>query len=387
MKNCINPPMTRHTFLFLLLALALTACSKDPAKSDKAASTDAAATLLVAPQDLIGVQNNTLSAGPTITGTVQPQRRADLRAEVSSVVVQVLKDNGDRVKRGDLLVRLDDTAIRDSLSSTQEAQRAAVQSYEQAERQLQRLKTLRESGMASTQQLEDAENRRNTAQSEVAAAKTREVQARQQLQHTLVSAPFDGIVSERKVSAGDTAQIGKELLKVMDPTSMRLEGLVSADAVAELTVGQAVGFRVNGYGAQEFSGTVTRINPAANANTRQLEVLVEFAAGKQPQLAGLYAEGNIQATRQSALMVAATALAREGDRTFAWRVKDGVVQKISLVLGERDPRRGDFVLRAGLSEGDQLIRNPTSALKDGQKVQLTGGAAAAPASAPASAGK
>jgi RND family efflux transporter MFP subunit len=377
--------MTRTTLIFLVLALSLAACSKDPAKTDRTGGTDANATLLVAPQDLITVQNNTLSAGPTITGTVQPQRRADLRAEVSSVVVQVLKDNGDRVRRGDLLVRLDDTAIRDSLNSAQEAQRAAVQSYEQAERQLQRLKTLRESGMASTQQLEDAENRRNTAQSDVAAAKTREVQARQQLQHTLVTAPFDGIVSESKVSAGDTAQIGKELLKVMDPTSMRLEGLVSADAVADVLVGQAVSFRVNGYGPQEFSGTVTRINPAANANTRQLEVLVEFAAGKQPQLAGLYAEGNIQASRQSALMVPAMALAREGDKVFAWRFKDGVVQKISLVLGERDPRRGDFVLRSGLSEGDQLIRNPTSTLKDGQKAQVA--AAATSAVAASGAGK
>jgi RND family efflux transporter MFP subunit len=376
--------MTRTPLILLVLALALSlaACSKDPAKTDKAGSTDANATLLVAPQDLISVQNNALSSGPAITGSVQPQRRADLRAEVSSVVVQVLKDNGDRVKRGDLLVRLDDTAIRDSLNSAQEAQRAAVQSFEQAERQLQRLKTLRESGMASTQQLEDAENRRNTTQSDVAAARTREVQARQQLQRTLVTAPFDGIVSERKVSVGDTAQLGMELLKVMDPTSMRLEGLVSADAVAEVKVGQAVSFRVNGYGPQEFSGTVTRINPAANANTRQLEVLVEFAAGKQPQLAGLYAEGNIEASRQSALMVPALALAREGDKVFAWRLKDGVVQKISLVLGERDPRRGDFVLRSGLNEGDQLIRNPTSSLKDGQKVQLTASAAA-----PASAGK
>ena len=369
--------MTRFTLIFLTLALALTGCSKDAGKTDAAAGNDAAATLLIAPQDLVSVQNNALSAGPSITGSVQPQRRADLRAEVSSVVMQVLKDNGDRVHRGDLLVRLDDTAIRDSLNSAQEAQRVAVQSLEQAERQLQRLKTLRESGMASTQQLEDAEVRRNTGQSDVSAAKTREVQARQQLQHTLVTAPFDGIVSESKVSAGDTAQIGKELLKVMDPTSMRLEGLVSADAMAEVKVGQTVNFRVNGYGSQEFSGSVTRINPAANANTRQLEVLVEFASGKQPQLAGLYAEGNIQATRQSALMVPAMALAREGDKVFAWRVKDGSVQKVALVLGERDPRRGDFVLRSGLSEGDQLIRSPTSTLKDGQKAQLSGAATSA----------
>src|ERR1035437_8970728 len=102
--------MTRFTLIFLTLALALTGCSKDAGKTDAAAGNDAAATLLIAPQDLVSVQNNALSAGPSITGSVQPQRRADLRAEVSSVVMQVLKDNGDRVHRGDLLERLDDTA-------------------------------------------------------------------------------------------------------------------------------------------------------------------------------------------------------------------------------------------------------------------------------------
>ena len=67
--------------------------------------------------------------------------------------------------------------------------------------------------------------------------------ARQQLERTEVRAPFDGIVSDRKVSAGDTAQVGKELLKVIDPTSLRFEGLVSADSIGEVKAGQHVWFR------------------------------------------------------------------------------------------------------------------------------------------------
>ncbi len=370
--------MMRVNYMSLLLVLVLCACNKT-----EPAAAVAEQALLIDPQDLVTLQGGSFAAGPPITGSIQPARRADLRAEVSAVVLQVLKDNGDTVRRGDVLVRLDDAAIRDSLTSAEAAARAAGQSFEQAERQLQRLKTLRESGMASTLQLEDTETRRNNAQSDLVAAKTRSVQARQQLERTLARAPFDGVVSERKVSPGDTAQPGKELLKVMDPASMRFEGLVSADAVGQLSVGQAVTFRVNGYGAQEFAGRVKRINPAANANTRQVEVLVEFANGKQPQLAGLYAEGYLEAAQKSAtLMVPAMVLAHEGDKVFAWRVKGSVVQKVPLLLGERDPRRGDFVLRSGLNAGDQLLRSPTSTLKDGQKVQLmaTALAAAAPAS-------
>lgn len=358
--------MLRIPLVFLVLALGLSACGK----TGPSAVASAVPTLLINPEDLVAVQGGALASGPPITGSIQPQRRADLRAEVSAVVLQVLKDNGDPVRRGELLVRLDDTAIRDSLTSAEEAVRASGQSFEQTERQLQRLKSLRESGMVSTQQLEDTEIRRNNAQSDLAAAKTRAVQARQQLERTLARAPFDGVVSERKVSVGDTAQTGKELLKVVDPGSMRFEGLVSADAIGEVRVGQPVVFRVSGYGPQEFAGTVKRINPSANANTRQVEVVVEFVNGKQPQLAGLYAEGRIEAASKAGLTVPAMAVVREGDKTYAWRVKDARVQMVVLDLGERDPRRGDFVLRSGLSEGDQLVRNPTSALKKGQKVEL-----------------
>src|SRR6185369_11742763 len=129
-----------------------------------------------------------------------------------AIVLEVLKENGDAVKRGELLVRLDSTAIRDALMSAQAAARASQQAFDQATRQFERMKTLRASGMASAQALDDAEGRRNAAQSDQEAARARVVLARQQLTRTEVRAPFDGVVSDRKVSAGDTAQIGKELL-------------------------------------------------------------------------------------------------------------------------------------------------------------------------------
>ena len=75
---------------------------------------------------------------------------------------------------------------------------------------------------------------------------------------------------------------------------MRFEGLVSADNIGAVQAGQAVSFRVNGYPDQEFTGKVRRVNPAANATTRQVEVLVDFTGEKQPRLAGLYAEGHVE---------------------------------------------------------------------------------------------
>jgi membrane fusion protein (multidrug efflux system) len=375
--------MLRKTMLVLAVASALVACNKqamDPAKS-KAGADARAVQLMIAPEDLLTVQTNALASGPVITGSVQPERKADLRAEVSAVVLQVLKENGEAVKRGDVLVKLDETAIRDSLGSAEQASRSAGQALDQAERQLERLKTLRASGMTSAQALDDAEVRRNSAQSEVAAARTRAVLARQQLQRTLVRAPFDGVVSDRKVSAGDTAAIGKELLKVIDPTSMRFEGRVSADKISSVKIGQPVSFRVNGYGDQEFQGTVRRIDPSANDVTRQVEVLVGFVNAIQPKVSGLYGEGRIDADSKAALMLPEGALVKAGDKAYTWRLKDNTLSKTALVIGTRDQRTGNYEVKSGLATGDRVMRTPNSSFKDGQKVEMapaTVAAAAAP---------
>jgi RND family efflux transporter MFP subunit len=350
--------------------LSLGACGKGTDDTPEKAE---AAALLVSPEDLVTVSNNALASGPSITGSVEAERRADLRAEVSAVVLSVLKENGDPVRRGDLLVRLDPNAIRDSLTAAEASARAASQAFEQAERQYQRMIKLRETGMVAIQQLEDAETQRNNAQSERAAARTREVTARQQLERTEVRAPFDGIVSERKVSAGDTASVGKELMQIIDPTSLRFEGRVSADSIGQVAAGQRVSFRIQGFADTDVAGTVTRVNPAANAATRQVEVLVRFDDPKQqPGVTGLYAEGRVETRSAKTLTVPAASVVREGDSAFAWRVTNGTVQKVKLDLGVRDARTGQYVVNAGLAAGDSVLRYPGSSLKDGQPARLAG---------------
>ena len=369
--------MLRNTLLVLAMASALAACSKeakDPAKTGLDATAQAKqdgkpSQLLVAPEDLLTVRSDALASGPVITGSIQPERRADLRAEVSAVVLQVLKENGEPVKRGDLLVKLDETAIRDSLLSADAGVRAAEQALDQANRQLERLKTLRASGMTSAAAFDEAEVRRNSAQSELSAARSRAATARQQLARTQVRAPFDGIVSDRKVSAGDTATIGKELVKVIDPNSMRFEGRVSTDKISLVKVGQPVTFHINGYGNQQFAGTVKRIDPSANDITRQVEVLVGLT-GEQPRVAGLYAEGRIDAETSDALMLPESAIVRNGDETYTWRVKGATLSKVNLQVGMRDQRTGNFEIKAGLAAGDTVLRSPSSNLKDGQKVEM-----------------
>ncbi len=358
-----------------VLALMLVGC-KDAAKSSTASAAEQAAALpplLLSPEDVHTLQSKTLTAGPSITGSILPEGLADLRAEVSAIVLAVLKENGDKVKRGDLLVRLDETSIRDTLRSREAAAQTADQAYAQAQRQYERLAKLQKDGLVSLQQLEDAEDRRNATQSERESARSNLVAAQQQLQRTMVRAPFDGVVSERKVSAGDTAQVGKELLKVIDPASLRFDGFVSADNIGDLSPGQKVTFRIHGYNDRDFSGTIKRINPAANSMTRQVEVLVSFEEGqKLPGVAGLYAEGRVETMHAEGLSLPPDLIVRDGDNAFAWRVQDAKLRKVKLTLGDRDARSGEFVVKEGLAAGYLMLRYPTTSLHDGQPVQLTG---------------
>jgi membrane fusion protein, multidrug efflux system len=389
----------RHALPLSLLTLLilLAGCGpKPPGGETKPEAPKSAAdtpTLLLAPEDLLTLQPRLLASGPVITGSIQPEKRADLRAELGAVVLQVLKENGQAVQRGDLLVRLDDTSIRDSLTSAQEAQRASSQAFDQAERQVERFKTLQAQGMTSMQALEDAQVRRNNAQSDLVAARSRVVTAQQQLRRTEVRAPFDGVLSERRVSAGDTVQIGRELVKVIDPRSMRFEGLVSADRMHEVKPGLKVSFSVNGFAQTEFAGTVRRVDATANAVTRQVEVLVDFAdaadAAAAPRVAGLFAEGRIATGGQSALLVPESALVRAGELAQVWRLQGSKIEQVTVKLGERDSRRGEYPVLSGLSAGDRILRSPGRALTDGQAARLadvvapTQAASAASASTPA----
>ena len=363
--------------LCLGLSGALVACKKPNSEADQKLETVA---ISLGNEDVLQVGTSEHGTGPVISGSLQPEIRADLRAEVAAMVIKVHKENGELVRKGDLLVSLDSSVLRDNLNSAEESMRAAAQSLDGAERQYQRIKSLQAQGMVSLQGLEESENKRNSAQSEFVASKARVAAAKQQLDRTEVRAPFQGVVSARKASAGDTAQIGKELIQVIDPSSMRFEGQVSADQMSSLKVGQRVNFRINGVaqsGDQLGSrGTIKRIDGAANPVTRQVSVIVEIAGKDRPPVVGLFAEGVIETSTKSVLMVSENSLRREGDKVFAWVLDGNKIVKRNVQLGDRDTRLGEWVVSSGLVAGEKILRNTSSSLKDGQPFTLRADTAA-----------
>lgn len=359
--------------LALVIALSLTACSK-PADTESPA--DSVSSLSLVSQDLVTITTSELSKGPMISGTLQPVIKAELNAEVGGIVTRVLKDNGDLVKAGEVLVQIDQTTFRDKLLSAQEAERSAQVAADQAAKQLKRMQQLNRQNLVTAEVLETAEIKANQTQSDLASAKARMVEARQQLERTEVKAPFDGVVAVRKVSSGDTAQIGKALMVVINPESMRFEGYIAADQVGSVKVGAPVSFKVNGYPGRRFDGEIERVNPQANELTRQVQVFVKLRE-QSSFVAGLYAEGFISVEQQQSVMLAPSSLVQEGDLQFVWLLQNNKLVKTKVEIGAKDPRFGTIQVTDGLTVGQQILRHPQGALKDGISVTISDASALA----------
>lgn len=356
----------RWTLTAIALLVLIAGCGEQKSQEEEE---QAVTSLTLVQHDLLTVQQAELSQGPMISGSLQPVTKAELNAEVSGIVTRVLKDNGDLVNKGDVLVELDKTTYRDKMLSAQEAERSALVTADQAAKQLKRMQSLYKQNLVTAEVLESAEIKANQAQSELASARARLVEAKQQLTRTEVKAPFNGVVAARKASAGDTAQIGKALMVVIDPASMRFEGFIAADQVGQVQTGQTVSFKVNGYPNQYFDGVIERINPQANELTRQVQIFVRIE--KQANfVAGLYAEGYIAIAQNQAVMLPESAIVREGDNTFAWKLDKDVLRKTRISLGAQDARFGTYQVKSGLVVGEQVLGHPKGAIRDGIAVNL-----------------
>ena len=196
--------------------------------------------LAVGPESVVIVKHESIATGPVISGTLETERAATIRAEVSGSVLQTFAEEGQPVTEGQLLARIDDLAIQDALLSAQSAVRSAENSVEVAEREADRATRLAAAGAVATRDAEIAANQLTTARAQLADAVARLSQAQKQLDATRIRAPFAGAVSNRAVNAGDVVSPGTELFTVIDPSQMRLEAAVPSDQLGSLSVGTPV---------------------------------------------------------------------------------------------------------------------------------------------------
>ena len=240
-------------------------------------------------------------------------------------------------------------------------------------------------------QVVSAQSQVTASQSQVAASRSQVANAQSQATGASEQAEPDdrplrrwtGTVSERLVEPGEAVSPGQSLFTVVNTSALELAGQVSVDAAARIRVGDPVEFTIDAYPGDRFGGTVARIEPTADASTRQIGVYLRLS-NPGPLVGGLFATGTvISNTIEDALLVPESAV-REGDGTAYLLLVDGdTIQQRPVTIEARDETRGLVAVRGEITAGTTVIVSPTTDTVSGVRVRLAGDRAAGSASSAA----
>ncbi len=327
--------------------------------------------MTVGPENIVLAKAGLVHVGPALSGNLKAEREATIRAEVAGAVLQTYADEGQHVQAGQLLARIDDTALRDAYLSAKSAVTTAAEAAAIAGRNLERTQRLVQAGALADKDLETAQLSNSSAKSQVDDARARMVEAEKQLSKTEIRAPLAGVVSDRPISAGDVVQTGAALFTVVDPSSMRLDAAVPADQLGAVRVGAPVFFGVTGYPGRSFEGHIERINPAADPATGQVPVYVSIPNTAGTLVGGLYAQGRVASETRQGIIVPLTALQDNGSGPpTVMRIRNGRVESVAVQVGLKDEQAETVELMAGLAPGDTLLVGTAQGITPGTLVRV-----------------
>ncbi len=229
----------------------------------------------------------------SISGTLEATTRAVLRAELSGPVQRLDVRVGDRVAVGKVLAVLHVPGVQAAHSAATAHVAAAEASRQQVTHERERVAQLLAVGGASRAELDELGARVRAVEASVAAAQVTLAVAEADLARRIVRAPFGGIVERQAATTGSIIQIGDELVTVVDPRTLEMEGGVAMTHAAALKVGARVSLRVSGWSERSLTGHVVRIAPTLDRVTRQLRVTIALANADGRIPVGAFAEGFI----------------------------------------------------------------------------------------------
>jgi RND family efflux transporter MFP subunit len=331
---------------------ALTACSPDadgqtPAKPAKRASPEH----LV---ELAPAREQHLRYTAERQGSLRALRQVKVFNQEEGRVLVIPAREGDHVRKGQILVRLDDRLLRAELDKT-------TATLRQAELDVRRLQGL----MSKKLVAEETLNRATTA---LAIARAEERLLNTRLGYMTIVAPFDGEIAERLIEPGDVAPKHTHLLTLIDPSSLVTEFQVSELVLPGLKIGDAANVRIDALGNQSYPGRISRIYPTIDPLTRQGVIEVELApvpAGASP---GQFCRVTLQTGAQPHLVVPVAALQRDSQGEYVFVLGEGnTVHRTTVQSGLRF---ADLVeIRSGLDSGQQVVTRGFLGLNNGQVVK------------------
>jgi RND family efflux transporter MFP subunit len=304
-----------------------------------------------------------------------PGRDVKLAPLVAGTLSQLLVGEGDRVTRGQLLARVDPTAVRDAVSQAEVQLAQAQGQAATAAAKLERAQRAFKAGVAAGQEVDDAHAQDAAAKSAVKAAQASLSTARNQVERSEVHAPFDGIVAHVFAAVGEPIDgSGKPVLEVVDTGVLELHAQFSPGEASRLHLGDSA--QVLAEGAPPRSGRVVGIAPTVDAASGAVGVRIRVenadgalkAGGSARAQVTLANHAGVLVVPRSALVPLAQDTSAPGPRSLAVEVvaADGSVHRTAVSVGALGPNRAE--IREGLRQGEQVVVQGAYALPDGAQV-------------------
>ncbi len=342
----------RALFLLVLLGFPLSGCSS-PAQSEEAPAVEKkeapatnVRTLIVTPRSM--TEHITLSGGTIADKDVTHA------AEKAGKIEYLAVDYGDRVKKGQLLARIDTAMAK--------AQRdQAKASYELAEKTLLRLQKLRTDDLISQQQLDEAETRKISAKAALDIAEVN-------LDQSQVYSTVDGFVARRYVERGEYVGPGQAIVQIVDFKTIVITADLPENQVPLVKRGQPVTVRIDALG-EEFQGNIYVVMPAAHPVSRTFEIRIKVPNPDYKILVGMAARVSIASqVHENAIVVPQDAVIEEKHRRTVFVAKDGIAEQRTVELGPTENNR--VLLLSGVAPGDALIVEGHRDIFAGQPIRV-----------------
>lgn len=342
------------------------------AQSGSADGGRAAPTVTLAAGDIARVQRQTIEEGIAITGDLNPIATVDVRARIEGDLVAVLVREGQRVREGQLLARLESSEQESAHASAEADQVAAQSELATAQWNLDQTAELYRAGAVSELDFKTAQQGVTTARARLAAAQSRVRAATSLLRDTRVYAPTSGVIARRHVDNGEHVSRGEELFTLVRSDVLELVAAVPARQANAVRVGQTVHFAAAG---RDFDGKVARVSPTVDPSTRSVAVYVQVPNGDLSLRGGTFASGRVVSRVVSGALVVSTSAVRQSSqngRPFVYRVAGNVLDVADVQLGVVDDRAGVAEVLRGLSEGDRVVVGNIGTLGRGMQVIIAG---------------
>jgi membrane fusion protein (multidrug efflux system) len=363
------------TVLVMVAAAGLAGCGakKGNGTAGEAKAEDAPSIATLNAADVGVAVRATLRTGIPISGTLEPKVRITLGAPLAEQLLEMYVSEGDRVQQGQPLARFKDQVLQAAATYSNADVQTQRMNVRVAEAESARAVALFGEGAISQRDRDNALVGLETARSRLSLAASQAANAEDRLKSATLTAPAAGVVSKRYVQAGDRVDNGKPVLEVVDTRVLQLSASVPTEWLSDLRIGRQVSLTVAQLDSSQVSGQISRINPTADAATRQIQVYVDVPNPREALVGGLFVSGRV-VTREvaNAVAVPRPAVRYEGEEraAYVYVVDHGKVARRRVGVGVTDDALALVGITSGVAVGDTVLVGPVEGLSDGTPVEI-----------------